>query len=702
MSTSSRLCIFCRHIEPAGQPCPKLHQSFAIPKIATDPSSVSATLSQDDQHLIDSLQQQPSSLCFRCSNYDIRRAFGGTDCGDEVLPGIREAGNVGKGHSGILPLGKLSSLTLAPWCQLCRLIYCLMPCDGLVPDDDLYKLEPFPSYIQKSGRNSLREEYRSEYANLLGLGRSVVYVLNSLRVSLGGRSYYDGNRRGPSIALDPPPAGKGLNNPRPIDRSIDFMMIKRHLEACLRTHDGLCQSVKDQRLLATKVVDICARKAIPMPTDCAYVALSYVWGGVQPDKDSLEARTLPATIEDAITATERLGMQYLWVDALCIDQTPNPTPEQAAAKQSQLKMMDLIYSGARVVLCAVSGTSANSGLPRVSPSRLHSKQVKEVIDNDTLYIVPPHYKLSEEASTWVTRAWTFQENTLATRSLYFTEHQWHFSCRRVSVSESDNLDGPVAIVQSPDMSLSGSLMSLYQPALEHTGTEATPATMFRFYEAMLFNYTARKMTNDADSLNAVLGILSFMEKQLDLPGFIWGLPLRTHPSSLAWMHSFMPTPRRRSDFPSWSWVGWEGVVKYSGGMIVETQKNTYPKVDLEPEVVSVQGRELELKGWVVCLDIFTEPLSEVYIPDANGSVTGFITEGDERHPNTLPTGKYRCLVVRRIHEQPHRVGRGKQSIFMIALDPVVTGLSQRKTMLKLNVRADFMRLTPAWETITLV
>jgi hypothetical protein len=51
--------------------------------------------------------------------------------------------------------------------------------------------------------------------------------------------------------------------------------------------------------------------------DCQYVALSYVWGDLEPGP-SVEHGILPAqlprTIEDSILATRLLGYRYLWID----------------------------------------------------------------------------------------------------------------------------------------------------------------------------------------------------------------------------------------------------------------------------------------------------------------------------------------------------------------------------------------------------
>jgi hypothetical protein len=49
---------------------------------------------------------------------------------------------------------------------------------------------------------------------------------------------------------------------------------------------------------------------------CKYAALSYVWGVTAEDKIDW-----PKTVLDAVEVTRQLGLQYLWVDRLCIDQS---------------------------------------------------------------------------------------------------------------------------------------------------------------------------------------------------------------------------------------------------------------------------------------------------------------------------------------------------------------------------------------------
>ncbi|KAL1800053.1 hypothetical protein ACET3X_000395 [Alternaria dauci] len=58
---------------------------------------------------------------------------------------------------------------------------------------------------------------------------------------------------------------------------------------------------------------------------------------------------LPATIEDSITATLRLGYRYLWVDKYCVHQ------QDSSDKHIQIQQMDIIYASAQTTLIAAVG-----------------------------------------------------------------------------------------------------------------------------------------------------------------------------------------------------------------------------------------------------------------------------------------------------------------------------------------------------------
>ena len=103
---------------------------------------------------------------------------------------------------------------------------------------------------------------------------------------------------------------------------------------------------------------------------------------------------LPQTIEDSITFTRNLGIGYLWVDAVCIDQSPN-SPD----KEAQIKIMDLIYEGALATIVALHGDSAKSGLPGVSDQCKRVPQMLVDFGPNTLIELFPYPRSAAASST---------------------------------------------------------------------------------------------------------------------------------------------------------------------------------------------------------------------------------------------------------------------------------------------------------------
>lgn len=202
-----------------------------------------------------------------------------------------------------------------------------------------------------------------------------------------------------------------------------------------------------------------------------------------------------------------------------------------------------------------------------------------------------------------------------------------------------------------------------------------------FFSAQLSAYTSRRMTNDNDSLNAFRGVLSALGRHLFPQGFVHGLPLRSHAFSLGWMHSRHARPKRRPQFPSWSWTGWQGTVVYPE-KLVDTADGKCPSttvIDLELQYLGSEGNYIDVEGWCVDIDIRTEPLSELLIPGQDQSI-GTVKEGDSWHNNTLQTGRYHCLVIQRQTEKIRSWKTRKETTFLLALDKASQG-TRRQALL---------------------
>ena len=107
-----------------------------------------------------------------------------------------------------------------------------------------------------------------------------------------------------------------------------------------------------------------------MRTADMFLIVSYTWG-YAPELTNLlthdnydqqlfhmDMERMPKTFQDAISTTQKLGIEYLWIDAFCLLQ--QDTDEWL--RESPL--MHEVYGNATLNLAAVSGTNNQQGLYR--------------------------------------------------------------------------------------------------------------------------------------------------------------------------------------------------------------------------------------------------------------------------------------------------------------------------------------------------
>jgi hypothetical protein len=213
-------------------------------------------------------------------------------------------------------LGPLRQLVLDGSCPLCRLIFRVFPRDVDPENQDMtYYLKPMRSYNRLGDQiPEVKEELRREY--------SIYVAVKSREQDLQNQSHFLGDPQDSMVfgtsytfALsDRTPAEKrpGLSARRR-NPLVDISVVKQWLARCEDHHDEKCQVHWVDELLTCRMIDVRERRVVKCPTNAKYVALSYVWGRAAPRPGDLENKSLPQTIEDAITLTKDLGLHYLWV-----------------------------------------------------------------------------------------------------------------------------------------------------------------------------------------------------------------------------------------------------------------------------------------------------------------------------------------------------------------------------------------------------
>lgn len=362
-------------------------------------------------------------------------------------------------------------------------------------------------------------------------------------------------------------------------------MVIGWVESCMERHDVACLPVHTKNLEDVRLIDVTSRQVIKYPGKCDYVALSYVWGDVTQENYKLGdfLGNLPRTLEDAINFTKRLGKQYIWVDSLCIDQSDERD------KVNQIDRMWSIYRGAWITIIVLSGTSADSGISRLSRPE-YCPQVTCRIQGKTLTSLMPTLSQQIWVCPWGTRAWTLQEGLLSSRCLYVSDHQMYFDCASMQCCESLDETRSWAHGLSPASNTTDEGFVTWM--LRQAGAGALripldwPSRRLEHWGEKLNLYSYRNMKYAGDALRAFAGVLQRLET-IYPKSFFWGLPIEDFDWALVWRSQAPPI--RREGFPSWSWAGWRGPLFY--GQPIDVKKTRRIPTDLE--VSAVKSGQLE-------------------------------------------------------------------------------------------------------------
>ncbi|KAK8069403.1 hypothetical protein PG994_006019 [Apiospora phragmitis] len=677
----SYLCLCCRCTGHRAAQCPK--RPFLDDADNADAKASTPTQIADEDTMRSLAQSSGNTLCESCTRFDIATWLA-EDAEDELVfdnEGTNLEGweNRQVNKKRWLNLGTVRSLLLVTSCPLCRLIFRAFPTqiDAESWDSNRF-LRPVKSYNWQAMALPVESSHlASQYAvyvsvespeeNLTNVARNFGdakdTMLSSAERMFGLSQVAAGERPGLALKERPPVCDLGV--------------VADWLSTCESEHGDKCHVPWSSKLLRCSMIDIETRTIVPCPPQCRYAVLSYVWGPMCPNLNGLATGMLPYTIEDAITVTRALGFKYLWVDALCINQRVYSSPE----KMEQLGMMDLIYSCAAVVITGLDGDCADSGLAGVSDRSAREHHGREMIQGLEVFMTFPVLQKELERSPWFSRAWTLQEMLLGCRRLLFTKNQTIWFCgpgyRTESVSQVD----PARIYdrfEAPyDLDVAR-LRQFYTENPEQRGRYADEQ-----YRGLIEMYTRRRMSNDVDSLNACLGMLSFLEEAVMPGGFVWGLPLKDFPQSLRWYHDNGSEPRRRPGFPSWSFTGWEGTAKWTDSLCMLSEPRfgrlVDTRLDLTVNYVKVDDTVVTLDGYLLQLDIRKEPFDHAYNPNGN-VLLGQLQDGHAKHKLTLEPGIFDFLLVERLQFRygPGRPIRHWLYLIQLQRDPGGNGIFTRR------------------------
>ena len=254
---------------------------------------------------------------------------------------------------------------------------------------------------------------------------------------------------------------------------------------------------------------------------------------------------LPALFQAVVGVPDRLDIDFLWIDRLCIIQGDNDDFHTQAAKMGQ------IYGNATLTSAAAFAVTERDGF--VSRDLRTADLHVEVPDIGDLMINAHErtHRLGTEQEggdygRMSTRAWIWQERLLAARTISFTPRSIKFECRRYSQWEGD------------DPTMRGHSYSAQLDNMTHER-----------WTKLIEEFTKRNISRPYDRLPAIKAVMGRIQKSTGWTPFcgIWtdelvqGLCWKSPLGSGNLNFSCKVNPRAYA--PSWSWASVEGPIDYA-------------------------------------------------------------------------------------------------------------------------------------------
>ncbi|CAM1503231.1 Fc.00g080070.m01.CDS01 [Cosmosporella sp. VM-42] len=515
------------------------------------------------------------------------------------------------------------------------------------------------------------------------------------------------------------------------DSSESFEDVQKWMEDCVIGHpecpgDALVD-------LPTRLVEVSpvgaresARLCYTQRKKGTYCALSYCWGGEQPFKttrerydaylQSLPYQDLPQTIRDAFHVARNVGIQYVWIDSLCIIEDDEDDVRAEMAKMLQ------VYMNAHFTISAASASSCDQGFlqrrfdkekgPFFLPVRVDADTMGSVLISDTGL---SWQNVGANAQPINKRAWTLQEALRTPRLLIFTSMNVIWKCQSGSKPEVDEAPG-VKMDRRRTGEFEKMKKSPWVWALNSYGysfvseesmnTPPSPsddpptdgssfdvnlsAPVRRAWCSLVTEYTKRKLSVATDKLPAISAIAEPFALKLN-SDYLAGMWRRYLVYDLMWCVCDWAHPGQcKSGSPSWSWAGVQGEIAFLGNNeVYATAEVGDCRVDLvSPEAPygGVRGGELVIRGHFKELKLDVEgriiDLSGKELPDADFSVDG----GAETRLDFADISQAWCLTLGYAPVYQDGTGRKCYSLIVIA-DKYRLGFYRRVGFLQLRVDA---------------
>lgn len=419
-------------------------------------------------------------------------------------------------------------------------------------------------------------------------------------------------------------------------------IVTQWIQKC-RTNHSKCNQASQANWMPTRVLDVgtasnprlCLHVKNETSPISPYITLSHCWGKIEIKKltkanisqltKSIDINELTKTFQEAIIVARRLGIQFLWIDSLCIIQDSR---EDWARESSA---MGDVYKNA---LCNIAATAAPDGrtgcflernplLARTCRLRIEGlpgpapkSQVYDLARGD-------FWKQGISAAPLIQRGWVLQERTLAPRVIHFGKNQLFWECHELDSCEMFPDGVPKECLGDE---YGGFGFKHFDPATDGIKIRESPlfnweiradrfwpldpmVGSFILWRSIVETYTKCLLTNSQDKLVAISAIARQFQPILkdEYKAGLWRRHLAQH---LLWkvvtpQSAALPTTDSKSYCaPSWSWASVPGpvflntyIARHDRPVMIEILEVKLETLTGDP-MGMVTGGHIKVRGWL--------------------------------------------------------------------------------------------------------
>jgi len=367
--------------------------------------------------------------------------------------------------------------------------------------------------------------------------------------------------------------------------SASFARIKAWLDICTSSHPACSQADCQPPPLPTRVISVGTKGSSKCylvsgnQKNGHYATLSHCWGDPRNRPLSTNDRTLPCrqrgiedkrlpkTFRHAIQVCREIGIEYIWIDSLCIIQGQESQEDWT----KEAPKMGAVYGNSLLNISAAAAADSTQGCFKerlglmIWPCQImlfgHPCYISRYPMHDEEISGDPGDQNPWKGNLSARRAWILQEQILSRRSIIFSQDLLIWRCPTLSTNEKF----PLGIPHAPNISFDNHrllqcIVNDIKPSIPKEQTVDNHGCWYRIVE----EFTSRVLTYEDDKLPAIAGIAKRFGVAVD-DSYHAGLWRQDLIRGLSWCakDNTAICKARSPRAPSWSWASINGGVSYS-------------------------------------------------------------------------------------------------------------------------------------------